>query len=573
MLGGHPFLRTTVVVLLATWAVASDVPQLGQFWHTYGTNPFYSGGDFGVDRDWRAVSFADRLKYTTFGIVAAPGVTCVLPVNTGNGVRVLSAAAIPQRWTTSDAVIAALSFFGDLLIVLVGGWLVLIRPTPVTWAFFVFGAIYGPADWFFSVALMAPQMALLQLLTFSTLAGAALWGGIYFGLAFPSGAGSPLKQMLARWSWVAWPIVTLHFYAWLSRFSFSGIVDPPVLYKLGNIVVGLLFLGSVVAMAHTFVVSRGLDRQRIKWVFASFALGVLPLALLFASLAFGVSVPEWISDIGFLMTIFLPFAVAYTVIVHRILDVTFIVSRAVVYGVLTSLIVGTFGLIDWFVGKVLAQTQLALLAEVAAAIGLGVGLNGLHATLDRLIDATLFRDRHRAEKRLSRVAAAVAHVGSVKAVEDMIVSEPADALRLASAAVFRADKNGDYRRTASAHWHDEDAAALGSDDRLVALLRAEQNSLGIDETGWSQRDLPHGAARPIVAVPILVRHELRAIALYGAHTSGEAIDPDELKLIEKITAMSSAAIDHLEAIELRRQNESLALELAWYRANAGPAAP
>jgi hypothetical protein len=65
----------------------------------------------------------------------------------------------------------------------------------------------------------------------------------------------------------------------------------------------------------------------------------------------------------------------------------------------------------------------------------------------------------------------------------------------------------------------------------------------------------------------------RAIALYGAHTSGEAIDPDELKLIEKIVAMSSAAVDHLEAIDMRRQNELLAGELAWYRAGAGQAAP
>jgi hypothetical protein len=307
-------------------------------------------------------------------------------------------------------------------------------------------------------------------------------------------------------------------------------------------------------------------------VFASFALGILPLALFFTFFAYGIVLPVWISDLGFLMTIFLPFAVAYTVIVHRILDVNFIISRALVYGVLTSLIVGIFALIDWFVGKVLAQTQVAAVAEIGAAIGLGFGLSGLHARLDGLIDATIFRDRHRAEKRLARVANAVAHVGSVEAVEDMLVTEPADALHLASATVFRADGSGAFRRTAGVRWRAEDLAELGPDDRLAALLRAEQGPLNVDETGWSPPDLPHGAARPIIALPILVRHELRAVALYGAHTSGEAVDPDELKLIEKIAAMSSAAIDHLEAIELRRENDSLARELARYRTSAGQAA-
>jgi hypothetical protein len=239
--------------------------------------------------------------------------------------------------------------------------------------------------------------------------------------------------------------------------------------------------------------------------------------------------------------------------------------------VLTSIIVGTFGLIDWFVGKVLAQTRLASFVEVGAAVGLGFGLNGLHSTVDKLIDATLFRDRHRAEKRLARVANAVAHVGTLDAVEAMLVTEPADALRLASAAIFRAGGNGVFVRTSSVQWRSDDVAELEADDRLVALLLAEQNSLGLTETGWSHRDLPHGAARPILAVPVLVRHELRAIALYGAHASGEGIDPDELRLIEKIAAMSSAAIDHLEANELRRQNDALSRELAQYRTNAGPA--
>jgi hypothetical protein len=573
MHGGHPFLRTLGVVLLAAWAIGSDVPQLAQLWHTYGSNPNFAASAYGENRDWRSVSLGDRLLFTGAGIVAAPDVGFQMPTVENGIARVVSVTSVPQPFSTSDAVIAVLCFVGDVLFVVIGGWLVLIRPTPITWAFFAFGAIWGPADWFYSVAILPPQLGVFQELAFFVLAGPALWGGLYFSLMFPSGAGGPLKLLLARWSWVAWPLVTLQMVGGFALFDLFGISETPLLSKLGWSAVALIFLGSIFAMTHTFVISRGLDRQRVKWVYASFTLGVVPLALIFFSWAFGFAFPLWIDDIGFLMTVFLPFAVAYTVIVHRVLDVNFIISRALVYGVLTSVIVGIFGVIDWFVGKVLVQTQLALVAEIAVAIALGFGLNGLHANLDRLIDATLFRDRHRAERRLARVADAVAHVGTVEAVEDMLVSEPAEALRLASAAVFRRDAAGIFSRTASVHWQPGDATELGPDERLVALLRAEQGALGIDETGWNHRDLPHGAARPIVAIPILVRHELRAIAFYGAHASGEAIDPDELRLVEKIAKMSSAAIDHLEAMELRRQNESLARELARYCTSADPASP
>jgi hypothetical protein len=69
-------------------------------------------------------------------------------------------------------------------------------------------------------------------------------------------------------------------------------------------------------------------------------------------------------------------------------------------------------------------------------------------------------------------------------------------------------------------------------------------------------------------VPIVVRHHLRAIALYGAHSSGEDIDPDELKSIERLTEMASGAYDHIEAESLRVELEATKRELDAWRAGA-----
>ena len=53
--------------------------------------------------------------------------------------------------------------------------------------------------------------------------------------------------------------------------------------------------------------------------------------------------------------------------------------------------------------------------------------------------------------------------------------------------------------------------------------------------------------------------------LYGAHTGGEAIDPDEEKTLVRLAEVASAAYEYLhskalssEANELRVQNEILA---------------
>jgi hypothetical protein len=73
-----------------------------------------------------------------------------------------------------------------------------------------------------------------------------------------------------------------------------------------------------------------------------------------------------------------------------------------------------------------------------------------------------------------------------------------------------------------------------------------------------------------VALPIFVRHELDAIAFYGPHATGEAIDPDEMHALLALCNGASAALDHLEAAELRRRLDESERTIATLRIVAAP---
>jgi hypothetical protein len=72
-------------------------------------------------------------------------------------------------------------------------------------------------------------------------------------------------------------------------------------------------------------------------------------------------------------------------------------------------------------------------------------------------------------------------------------------------------------------------------------------------------------------MPIAVRRELVAIAIYGAHANGVDLDPDEIRSLESLMGPAAAAFAHLEMLELkktlddvqivRRENELLRHEL------------
>jgi hypothetical protein len=66
----------------------------------------------------------------------------------------------------------------------------------------------------------------------------------------------------------------------------------------------------------------------------------------------------------------------------------------------------------------------------------------------------------------------------------------------------------------------------------------------------------------VLAVPVLVRHQLVAFTLYGPHTNGAQIDPDEVQLLENLAVEASRAYDHVESIRTREMLGQLRLATA-----------
>jgi hypothetical protein len=102
---------------------------------------------------------------------------------------------------------------------------------------------------------------------------------------------------------------------------------------------------------------------------------------------------------------------------------------------------------------------------------------------------------------------------------------------------------------------------LDESDPLVAFLSVERETIDLEEIGWTAHGLPAGNARPVVAAPIGARSRLMAIAFYGAHQSGEALDPDERRMLLSLANAAAVAYDHLEAEALRQEVAALRTRL------------
>jgi hypothetical protein len=569
-------LRIAVVCALAAWEIGCFALALATWDSPIGVFGWVLGTD-GVtvttvepnsSAERAGIVVGDKVVYATLPILgridtllgeyAYPGETISLRLvhNGAERAVTMQAQAAPSIEETGYLIFA----FGVLALGLVTLALVALRPSAMTWGS---ALIALPLMLPTSLFLWSERVPFAGILAFhlalSVLYALQLGGMIVFACRFPADRPFGFARIVDR---IAIPatVAALAVYAYYVYLVFVSAVPPAHWLLLLNDF-GMEAFAAVVALAAMFsnyAAAEPANRSRLLPVIASFVILVVTFVLEEFVFQFTANSTVLVaSNVLFaLAAVLLAAAIAYGVVRHRVIDVNFIISRTLVYTVLTVFVVAVFSLIEYVFGKLLEHQGVATFLEIAAAIGLGLSLNVLHGKLDNLIDRTIFRKRHLAEKRLEQASHTLPHATSSELVHEMLVAEPVDALELASAAVFR--RNGSsFKRESAAGWSPTDAAELEENDHLVARLRAELQPLSISDVRWPRENIPAGVAQPLYAVPIASGHHLAAIALYGGHTGGEDLDPDERRSLRGLAAGAALAYDHLAADELQRTIEEL----------------
>lgn len=570
-------LRTFVVLFLAAVVLALCLPDIRRVWQPegdFGYSTDYDNVVTSVDSDSPAdragLKVGDRIdiastnrdyqQLVTYDTgTFLPGQRVVVAVKRGATERYVAMVSRPEAMDSTTAALIVGRELAMLLFVGVGAALVLLRPSITTWAFYAYCLGLNGAPNSLVTYLPSPSWGLSAYIASEWLSWAGYVGVAVFAALFLHEATGGWRRWVFRLSPFALLIFgCLSTYVLLGSLRFGwptkGVTNLSLSFESFLAVVALY------ALVETYVLSRGADRQRIRWVIVGFG-----VALVTASIDGLIyprfNPPYWLHESLSVAGVVAPLTVAYAVIRHRIIDVSFVISRALVYAILTALLIGIFSLTDWFFTDYLRATRVGTVAEVIAILAFGFSFRTLHLRVNTLIDATFFRQRHRAEVQLARVAAALSQSPNNETVESFLVNDPTRALALASAALFRRRRDGIYMREQSVGWTVSDLARLDrSDDPLLTLAKTENGPLSLYDRPWRTEGVPAGAARPAVALPIIVRGELAAIVFYGSHVHGEALDPDEIKTIASLTPGAAAAYDHLEAEAMRNKNESLQRE-------------
>jgi GAF domain len=460
----------------------------------------------------------------------------------------------PVRWPSSWWV--ALDDAGTVLVatiaLVVGAVLLWRRPSPLTYAFALYALGGVPAYTIIELFARAPSAAftaaiVTMFVIFGPLPQFAL---LCFAVRFPRTPQSAAGR-IAMHAADLYAVAAVVFYAIRYSRPDAGFDSAQILDFIPQLSAVILALA---VAAFRLSRSVGAERRRVGWVLFGMAVSSASYCILNVDQDFvnlGFPLPHGLGPMAVAGYGVFPLTLMYAVLRHRVIDVGFALNRTLVYTVLTLMIVVVVSAVDWLSGKFLSNSNLSVAIEGAVTIAFGVALNWLHSRVERVVDRVVFRKRHLAAKRIELRIRALDFAAAAPTVEEALVDEVALVLGLRSAAVFRRTEDHGFTRVRAAGW-DEALQRLDRESLLVRALVADERTVFLDEQGIDDPGFPRGAARPDLAIPLIVRHELIGVVLYG-HRDGEGIlDPEERALLERLGRAAASAYDAIEAAEWRR---------------------
>lgn len=299
------------------------------------------------------------------------------------------------------------------------------------------------------------------------------------------------------------------------------------------------------ALLITLFTSKGEGRARFVWLFLALFPSTIAIWLTnagaIAQLTYflyltGAYAP--IQTIGRCIQLLSPIFLFYGLLVRRAIDIGFVVNRALVYTIVSVILIGAFVSIEFLAARFFIETrELSILFQLVLALAIGFSTRYLHRAVDTFVDRVFFAKRHADDKALERFSQEAGAFDSRENMLDYAIETLRSHTDAEGVAIYLSGAGPPRRaRTTS----DVFPETIDLDDLTLVALRASHQPVEI-ETG----QLPAG-----MAFPAMYRGELVGSIALLPKRDHTAYAPDERDGIQKAALALGQALGEPRADQL-----------------------
>lgn len=332
-----------------------------------------------------------------------------------------------------------------------------------------------------------------------------------------SGSFAPPRSRLRRASqWFCYVSITVSIGIGLTKVGaiVTLAVDPVALSSsVAAVPFVLAYLAAAFCAILAMTATRGADRQRAVWTLVP--AGILILAGFGAEALQGTTRSyemAWaIFYVAAAINFVTPLMLTYVAINRRLLDIGFVLNRAAVFAIVSTLVIAIFVIAEWIANEWLsANHTTGAIVGVVVALLLGLSMRYLHHFVDRFVDRVLFRQRHEDEAALRRFAHEAGFITDRDTLLERALAVVKSSTRAdASIVLF------DNKRT------------LDENDPALVAMRAWRKPVDLER-------FPSSALHGQFAFPMVARGGLVGALVCGTKQDSEVYAPDEFEALQSL---------------------------------------
>jgi hypothetical protein len=289
--------------------------------------------------------------------------------------------------------------------------------------------------------------------------------------------------------------------------------------------------------------ARGIQRQRIRWVFWAFLISRVGIVMHWINpvvphpVQFGV---EWLTVMCF------PLGTAYAVLRHRIIDVSFVLNRALLYTVLTTLTVGLLVLLENLLNNFAVGRGIGLAVSVLVALSIGLSFHVLRERLHSSINRLLFRRKHETAVALNRFMDEAPFIQNSNALVTRASREICTGMATDDVRFYQTSSDGYHRLGEPAGPGREEL--LDADDPAFVKLRRMESYVDLSAVSSVLGSAGY-------AFPLFARGESFGALVCGRRADDEGYAPDERDLLRHVAREVAAELFMMRAREEEKGRE------------------
>ncbi|MBV8368378.1 MAG: hypothetical protein JO036_05515 [Candidatus Eremiobacteraeota bacterium] len=261
----------------------------------------------------------------------------------------------------------------------------------------------------------------------------------------------------------------------------------------------------IIAVYSSYKSSEGVDRQRLAWVAGAIIFGLGPTFVDFTLVPFrdvthvggGIATQSVWLTVSAATQILVPLGFAYAVLKHHILDIWFVVNRALVFSIVSAIVLGFFVLVEWVADQYVDPNGWPASVAVSAVMVLiiGTSLRHIHSRIENVVNDVFFHDRKKRLAALDAFARQSLLFSDVRVLEKRTIEVLARDARVAATALYLCAADGRYELRCSSF--ERAPEIIDQNDAAVIALRDARSAVRLED-GFSE--VPGS-----IAVPMFIR--------------------------------------------------------------------